>query len=397
MKLIHCADLHLDSRMSTHLSDAQARERRQELLGTWLRLVSYAEQHKIDAILVAGDLFDTPAVSLTTARTVFESVRSHPGIAFFYLKGNHDTDSFLNQAETLPENLYTFQDTWRKYRLSEHVVIAGREFGGSGTLNGLAAKTLRLEEPDVNIVLLHGQISDTQLQDGSSTEAIRLADYAHQGIDYLALGHVHQYQEGALDGRGSWCYPGCLEGRGFDECTRHGFVLLDIDETTHQIRRQLVDISQRHLWTVPIDAGGMQSSMEVVRRARAELSLLSGSPSADPEIAEIPKERIEAVLSSGAGVRLRPQDLVKLTLCGEIPMDAELNVEFIRTQLSSMFYFLRVVDETRRFMDPKMYQNDKSLKGAFIHSVESDVTLDDHTKAAVIEAGLRLLRGEDVI
>ena len=31
MKLIHCADLHLDSRMSTHLGDAAARERRQEL------------------------------------------------------------------------------------------------------------------------------------------------------------------------------------------------------------------------------------------------------------------------------------------------------------------------------------------------------------------------------
>ena len=40
MKLIHCADLHLDSRMSTHLGDAAARERRQELLGTWLRLVA---------------------------------------------------------------------------------------------------------------------------------------------------------------------------------------------------------------------------------------------------------------------------------------------------------------------------------------------------------------------
>ena len=60
MKLIHCADLHLDSRMSTHLGDAAARERRQELLGTWLRLVAYAEQHQVRAILIAGDLFDRP-------------------------------------------------------------------------------------------------------------------------------------------------------------------------------------------------------------------------------------------------------------------------------------------------------------------------------------------------
>ena len=33
MKLIHCADLHLDSPLSAHLTREQAKERRQELLG----------------------------------------------------------------------------------------------------------------------------------------------------------------------------------------------------------------------------------------------------------------------------------------------------------------------------------------------------------------------------
>ena len=394
MKLIHCADLHLDSPMSTHLSTEQARERREELLGTWLHLVTYAAQHQVRAVLIAGDLFDTPAVRATTAQAVLESVRAHPDISFFYLKGNHDTDSFLNQAEELPENLYTFQDTWRKYRLTDHIVIAGREFGGSGTLNELAAKTLRLEEADVNLVLLHGQIRESSGQESSSTETIRLKDYAHQGIDYLALGHVHQYQTGELDGRGRWCYPGCLEGRGFDECARHGFVLLDIDEAQHQLKAQLVDISQRHLWTVPLDISGCVSSMEVVRRARAELCLLSGTPSAEAEIGEIPAERIEAILAAGAGVRMRAQDLVKLVLQGTLPMEAELNLSFICAQLSSMFYFLQLANETRRALDAQKYQNDKSLKGSFIHSVEADESLDESTKATVIEAGLRLLRGE---
>lgn len=394
MKLIHCADLHLDSPMGTHLSATEARERREELLGTWLRLVTYAAQHQVRAVLIAGDLFDTPAVRSTTAHAVLESVRTHPEISFFYLKGNHDTDSFLNQAEALPENLHTFQDTWRKYRLTDHIVIAGREFGGSGTLNELAAKTLRLEEGDVNIVLLHGQICENSGQEGGSTETIRLSDYAHQSIDYLALGHVHQYQTGEVDGRGHWCYPGCLEGRGFDECTRHGFVLLDIDEEQHQLKSQLVDISQRHLWTVPLDISGCSSSMEVVRRARAELSLLTGTPSTEAELKEIPAERIESILAAGAGVRMRPQDLVKLVLQGTLSMEAELNLHFMNTQLASMFYFLQIVNETRRTLDLRAYQQDKSLKGSFIHSVEGDETLDESMKATVIEAGLRLLRGE---
>ena len=394
MKLIHCADLHLDSRMSTHLSEEKARERRQELLGTWLRLLEYAVQHQVEAILIAGDLFDTPAVSRTTGRTVLESMTAHPAIDFFYLKGNHDTDSFLNQAGILPENLHTFQDTWRQYRLRDHIVIAGREFGSSGTLNGMAARNLHLQEEDINLVLLHGQIHAARAAAEENAEEISLSDYAHQGIDYLALGHVHQYQEGMLDGRGVWCYPGCLEGRGFDECTRHGFVLLDIDAAAHQIRRQLVDISARHLWTIPLDVRGCSSSLTLLRRARAVLSLLSGTPTADSAEAGIRAEQVQAILSSGAGVRMRPQDLVKLVLQGELPMEAELNAGFLEAQLSPMFYYLRVTDETRRRVDPQSYRMNKTLKGAFLRSVEQDETLTEDMKARVMEAGLRFLRGE---
>ena len=58
MKLIHCADLHLDSRMEANLTKEQARERRQELLGTFTRMVAYAAKEGVRAILIAGYLFD---------------------------------------------------------------------------------------------------------------------------------------------------------------------------------------------------------------------------------------------------------------------------------------------------------------------------------------------------
>ena len=49
-------------------------------------------------------------------------------------------------------------------------------------------------------------------------------------IDYLALGHIHSYKCHKLDKRGVYCYSGCLEGRGFDECGDKGFVLLETEE-----------------------------------------------------------------------------------------------------------------------------------------------------------------------
>ncbi|MGX8704776.1 MAG: metallophosphoesterase family protein, partial [bacterium] len=60
-----------------------------------------------------------------------------------------------------------------------------------------------------NIVMLHGDITNLN--------SIPLSMLKERNIDYLALGHIHKFQKGKLDDRGIWVYPGCLEGRGFDE------------------------------------------------------------------------------------------------------------------------------------------------------------------------------------
>ncbi|ETP71319.1 DNA repair exonuclease [Lachnospiraceae bacterium JC7] len=400
MKIIHCADIHLDSRLNTNLDEKKAEERRQELLGTWLRLLDYAKSHQVSAILISGDMFDTQAVSSTTAQAVLGSIKCHPETAFFYLKGNHDTDSFLNRAELLPENLYTFNDSWRMYRLSQSIVISGRElsssFGGARLPENWAARTLNLREEDYNIVMLHGQVVSTHGSLSDEDEEIHLGDYAGKSIDYMALGHVHKYMSGQIDGRGIWCYPGCLEGRGFDECSKHGFIVLDIDEGTHRIKRQLIDISRRHMWTIPVDVTGLFNSMDMVRRAKAQFDLLSGTPSSSEEIQNISQDVIKEIVDSTGGRRLHTDDMVKLVLTGELDLEAEKNLSFISSQLSPLIYYLKIEDSTSRRIDYQDYENDRSLKGEFIRSVRDDGQLDDSIKPEVIEAGIRLLMGENI-
>lgn len=58
MKLIHCADLHLDSSMTTHLTKEKAKERKAELLASFNRMMEYADRENVSAVLIAGDLFD---------------------------------------------------------------------------------------------------------------------------------------------------------------------------------------------------------------------------------------------------------------------------------------------------------------------------------------------------
>ena len=65
MKIIHTADVHLDSKLNRHLDDRRAKERRDELLITFQRMVQYADKEGVEAILIAGDLFDVAKISAT--------------------------------------------------------------------------------------------------------------------------------------------------------------------------------------------------------------------------------------------------------------------------------------------------------------------------------------------
>ena len=74
MRFIHCADLHLDSKMTSNLSREQAKERKMEILRTYSRMIDYAKENKIDGIIIAGDLFDTRNISATARNMVKDSI-----------------------------------------------------------------------------------------------------------------------------------------------------------------------------------------------------------------------------------------------------------------------------------------------------------------------------------
>ena len=44
MKIIHCSDLHLDSKMKSNLKDNRSKERRDEILRTYQNMVEYAKK-----------------------------------------------------------------------------------------------------------------------------------------------------------------------------------------------------------------------------------------------------------------------------------------------------------------------------------------------------------------
>ena len=257
MKFIHCSDLHLDSKMEQHLSAAQARERNAECCATFARLVRYAADQNVTAVLIAGDMFDTERASAQTAGFVLDQIRNTPQVDFLYLRGNHDEAVF--DGMELPENFKTFDTDWSYHRY-EDVVIAGLELNGENWES--MYNTLVLQKEDTNIVMLHGQESTKP-----DREQIALPLLRGKNIDYLALGHIHSYRCEKLDLGSLWCYCGCLEGRGFDECGEKGFVLLEVEGGA--VKTTFVPFARRMLREVAVDITGMTAVTEILQALEA--------------------------------------------------------------------------------------------------------------------------------
>lgn len=365
MKILHCADLHLDSPMRTNLDAVKSKERRLELLDTFSRMVSYARETGVSAILIAGDLFDSSNVSRTAMNAFLRQVDSHSDIDFYYLRGNHDALCFP-VLEGLPQNLKMFDDEWTQYVLSQNehmrIVLSGVEFNGLN--ESKIYDSLKLEPNDFNILMLHGQTTKHNM--GDKTEYINTRRLENRGIDYLALGHVHSYAREEIDGRCVYCFPGCLEGRGFDECGPHGFVLVDINEETGEWHDCFVPFAGRNLYEIYVDVSECMSSEEI-------------------------SERIKNVLYDNDYSR---DSLIKVILTGKLDVNCEKNTDYILHSISG-YYYVKLCDNTKMEVDFRMYAFDESLKGEFIRNVLAS-ELSEEEKGEIIHYGLMALNGEDI-
>lgn len=360
MKIIHCSDLHLDSKMETNLDKEKARERKNEILITFERMVNYAKENEVKVIIIAGDLFDKKTITIKAKNTVKNAIISNPEIDFVYLKGNHDEAGFLDEDEELPQNLKTFNSyNWTTYDYDD-LTISGIEFGN--VENYEIYNSLILEKNKKNIVVMHGQESETDVKD--KAEIINLKALKNKNIDYLALGHIHTYKKGKLDNRGVYCYSGCLEGRGFDECGEKGFVLLELKND--KIKTKFIPFSSRTLYEVNVDLTGITENNEIENKIKDELK-------------DIPQT-----------------SLVKLVLGGEVEIGEQRDIEYLTKKFESDFYYLKIEDKPHFKIDYMKYQNDISLKGEFIRTVIDQKDLTEEEKSKIISTGIKALSGEDI-
>ncbi len=341
MKIIHTADIHLDSPL---IGVKDAPKRRQELLQAFTNLAEYAQNNGVQAIVVAGDLFDDEFVTEQTIKSVAYVVEKSPA-KWFVIKGNHGSDRPYQLLEKWTQKIHWFGSELSTYQL-DGVTICGKELGKTCATGWDFSE---LDTSTFNILVLHGDVE---------SDAYGLIDkraIANSNINYVALGHRHTFQQLKF-GKVMGAYCGILEARGFDETQQTGFVV--------------VDTTQKLVQFVP-------SHIRKVASKQLDVSSITN-----------PAELQSAILDCVADVPF--QNYLNLQFIGTV--EQKLNYKVVtETVLQGKYFALRLQDDTSLAVDVEQLRKEISLRGEFVKLALAEP--NPQLRKEILELGLHVLSG----
>lgn len=217
-RFLHTADIHLDSPLKTLAM-------RDESLGAQIRnatrrafvgIVDACLAQRLDALVIAGDLYDSDIRDMSTALFFSRQMRrlDEAGVRVFIIRGNHDAESVLTRELSLPENVHLFDAHGDTVRLTDAgVAIHGLSFESAHVPENLLNRYPAPVPGMINIGILHTSLTGAEGHDVYAP--CTLADLRGHGFDYWALGHVHKR---AVHARAPWVVmSGIPQGRDIGE------------------------------------------------------------------------------------------------------------------------------------------------------------------------------------
>jgi DNA repair exonuclease SbcCD nuclease subunit len=230
MKILHAADLHLDTAFSGR-SEAQVRYLRQALLEVPRKLAELCRREGCHMMLLSGDLFDGPWTQ--NSLDVLRSALEEAAVPVFISPGNHDFcgagSPYL--TENWPRNVHIFtrpeMESVAVENLDCRVYGAGyRSMDCPPLLEDFRAEG----EERYHVAVLHGDPT----QATSPYSPITTGQVRESGLHYIALGHVHK--SGSLRAGETLCaWPGCPMGRGYDELETKGVLIVTVEDTAEAV------------------------------------------------------------------------------------------------------------------------------------------------------------------
>lgn len=360
MRILHAADLHLDSAFAG-LAEEKAALLRQESRDILRRMVDWANDHAVDVMLLSGDLFDSDRMYSQTARTLAQALARFRG-RIFLSPGNHDfyAPGSGYDAVDWPENVHIFTSRRPQTVLlrSLNASVTGAAFTAAEEWEPFDGASFSGGDAPIRLGVLHGEVTRGE----SKYRAIPPAEIEKTNLTYLALGHVHRCAGVQRAGNTAYAYPGCLPGRGFDETGDKGFLYGEI--TPEKVELEFIPFAPRRYQSVTADITDRD-----------------------------PADAVRQALDPDCG-----QDVCRVLLTGSRRENFSLSA--LTSELSGLCAALELTDETYPEEDIWARCGEDSLRGLFLQNLRARYDgADEDEKRQLLQAarfGLAALDNRDL-
>ncbi len=349
--LAAAGDLHLGSSFA-YLNQAQADILGQAQLEAFYSLCKYCARHTLDYLFLTGDVFDRINPSPALLKSFQQGLALCPETLVVVVPGNHDPYFAGGLWDQLKgrDQLHIIQHTGECWQSPRHKlrVYASPFFSRSADQCLFEEFDPTLDPGYFNLLLLHGDL--VKSGQTSRYNPIPQAWLASSGLDLAILGHHHQASEvlnSGGRGEGSYLYPGCLMGRGFDEIGPKGFY-------AGRVAKQQPPAGLRS--PVRLDIKFIQTPGPCFYRADLNLDQLNFELDQDLnlQIGQALQDKLKSLSEHP------DRDLFKLRLKGTRPGRIELT--FLRQLLADQVFYLELEDRSLAPADWSRYSHEPSLR-----------------------------------
>jgi DNA repair exonuclease SbcCD nuclease subunit len=242
-------------------------------------LVDTAIAQEVDALVVAGDVFDGDWRDYSTGLFWIGQLArlNDAGIPVVVITGNHDAASIVSQSLTLPPNTALLSNAHPEVLVIDDLDLAvvGQGYASRVVTDDLAAAYPPADPGLFTIGLLHTSLDGRPGHDAyapTTVETLR-----SKGYQYWGLGHVHQREVIATD---PWIvFPGNLQGRHARETGPKGATLVTV-ESGQVLDVEAIPLDVVRFTTCEVDASDIRDRDEVVGTVAqrfAEIRIEAGS------------------------------------------------------------------------------------------------------------------------
>ncbi len=305
VRFVHAADLHLGAPFKgVDASDPRVRDAlvasTHEALG---RVVDLCVAERADFLVLSGDVYNSAEKSVHDQAAFRAQMRrlEEAGITAYVAHGNHDPADGWSAGLALPETVHVFRHD--AVERVEHVrdgeavaALYGRSFPTRKVTDDYAEGFRRADGEALAIGVLHTNVGSRPGYDDyapATTDGL-----ARAGMDYWALGHIHQ--PGRISDAPRAVYAGCSQGLSPAEAGPRGCFV--VDAGPHGIDERFVETASVRWATATVDVSTAEGLDSLLAAVSAACDRLRAEANGRPAVARLSLEGrgpAHAVLARG--------------------------------------------------------------------------------------------------